>query len=40
MLARLAVVDPVRRGVRERAATIGEICWMDAVLALERGETL
>jgi predicted ATPase len=40
VLARLAVMDPVHRRVLEMAATIGEICWMDAVLALERGETL
>lgn len=38
--ARLAVMDPVHRRILEMAATIGELCWMDAVLALERGETL
>ncbi len=38
--ARLAVMDPVHRRVLEMAATVGELCWMDAVLALERGETL
>ena len=40
VLARLAVMDPVNRRVLEMAATIGEVCWMDAVLALERGENL
>lgn len=34
--ARLAVMDPVDRRVLEMAAVIGEVCWMDAVLALER----
>jgi tetratricopeptide (TPR) repeat protein len=33
-------MDPVHRRVLEMAATVGELCWMDAVLALERGETL
>jgi len=36
--ARLAVMDPVDRRVLEMAAVIGEVCWMDAVLALERAE--
>jgi tetratricopeptide (TPR) repeat protein len=34
--ARLAVMDPVDRRVLEMAAVIGEVCWLDAVLALER----
>ncbi|MEZ4402119.1 MAG: tetratricopeptide repeat protein [Kofleriaceae bacterium] len=38
--ARLGVMAPVHRRILEMAATIGEVCWMDAVLALERGETL
>ena len=33
-------MDPVERRVLEMAAVVGEVCWMDAVLALERGETL
>ncbi|MBK9031984.1 MAG: tetratricopeptide repeat protein [Myxococcales bacterium] len=40
VMARLAVMAPVHRRVLEMAATVGEVCWMDAVLALERGETL
>ncbi len=34
--ARLDVMDPVDRRVLEMAAVIGDVCWMDAVLALER----
>lgn len=34
--ARLGVMDPVDRRVLEMAAVIGEVCWMDAVLAVER----
>lgn len=40
VLARLRVMEPVNRRVLEMAATIGEVCWMDAVLALERGSDL
>jgi tetratricopeptide (TPR) repeat protein len=38
--ARLAVMDPVDRRVLEMAAVIGEVCWMDAVLSLERAINL
>jgi tetratricopeptide (TPR) repeat protein len=34
--ARMNVMDPVDRRVLQMAAVIGEVCWMDAVLALER----
>lgn len=34
--ARLQVMDPTDRRVLEMAAVIGEVCWMDAVLSLER----
>ncbi len=34
--ARLGVMDPVDRRVLEMAAVVGEVCWMDAVLAVER----
>jgi len=40
VLARLEVMEPTNRRVLEMAATIGEVCWMDAVLALERGSDL
>lgn len=40
VLARLAVMDSVGRRVLEMAAVIGEVCWMDAMLALERAEGL
>ncbi len=36
--ARLGVMEPVDRRVLEMAAVIGEVCWMDAMLALERAE--
>lgn len=38
--ARLRVMDPTERRVLEMAAVIGETSWLDAVLALERGEAL
>lgn len=40
VLARLAVMEPTNRRILEMAATIGEVCWMDAVLAIERGSDL
>lgn len=36
--ARLAVMDPADRRVLEICSVIGETCWMDAVVALDRAE--
>src|SRR6185437_16650150 len=38
--ARLAVMDPAERRVLEMAAVIGESCWLDAIVALDRVETV
>jgi tetratricopeptide (TPR) repeat protein len=38
--ARLAAMDPAERRVLEMAAVIGETCWLDAVVALDRVETV
>ena len=38
--ARLAVMDPADRRVLEICAVIGETCWMDAVVALDRAEAM
>jgi tetratricopeptide (TPR) repeat protein len=38
--ARLAVMDPAERRVLEMAAVVGEVCWLDAVVALDRVETV
>jgi tetratricopeptide (TPR) repeat protein len=35
--ARLAVMEPRERRVLEMCAVIGETCWLDAVVALDRG---
>ena len=40
VLTRLAVMESVGRRVLEMAAVIGEVCWMDAMLALERADGL
>jgi tetratricopeptide (TPR) repeat protein len=40
VLARLAVMESIGRRVLEMAAVIGEVCWMDAMLALERADGL
>lgn len=34
--ARLRVMDEIERRVLEMAAVVGEVCWLDAILALER----
>jgi tetratricopeptide (TPR) repeat protein len=34
--ARLAVMDPAERRALEQAAVVGEVSWLDAILALER----
>lgn len=34
--ARLRVMDETERRVLEMAAVVGEVCWLDAILALER----
>ncbi|HTJ43244.1 MAG TPA: tetratricopeptide repeat protein [Kofleriaceae bacterium] len=38
--ARLAVMDPAERRILEMAAVIGEACWLDAIVALDRVETV
>lgn len=38
--ARLRVMDPTERRVLEMCAVIGETCWLDAVVALDRAENL
>ncbi|HVV83816.1 MAG TPA: tetratricopeptide repeat protein [Kofleriaceae bacterium] len=40
VLTRLAVMESVGRRVLEMAAVIGDVCWMDAMLALERADGL
>jgi tetratricopeptide (TPR) repeat protein len=38
--ARLAVMEPADRRVLEQCAVIGETCWLDAVVALDRASSL
>jgi tetratricopeptide (TPR) repeat protein len=38
--ARLAVMDPAERRVLEIAAAIGEVAWLDAIIAVDRGDAI
>jgi tetratricopeptide (TPR) repeat protein len=38
--ARLAVMDPAERRVLEMASAIGEVSWLDAIIAIDRGDAI